>query len=835
MTAVISWYLIVMAFGWLAWPLAFRLLPGLADRGYSFSRALGLLLTGFVFWLLGSLGLLQNTVGGILFSALLVLGAGLWAYFGHFVQDDTLGEWLKSHWVVVATGEALFLIAFVGWAVVRAYNPDLSGTEKPMELAFLNGIRISETFPPHDPWLSGYAISYYYFGYVIVAMLADLSGVMTSVAFNLGIALLFALTLLGAYGLVYNLLAAPQEQEASLAGPQRPPLAAFGALLGPLFVGILGNLAGLLELLRSLRLLGLGFWNWLDIQDLSDPLDRVLWPPDQWRYWWWWRASRVIHDRTVAGVSIGLQPIDEFPFFSFLLGDMHPHVLALPFVMLALGLAFNLLAQRKQPSRVQLALYAICFGGLAFLNMWDLPIYLFVLVGALVLRRVRERGGFDLADIGRPLLTGLVILAGGVAAYLPWYISFSSQAGGILPNAIFPTRLHQFMVMFVPLFVVITWFCLDSAFRLRHRADWVTGGLAGVGLLIALVGLMFVLGAVAIRVEPLVRAFVVSSVGINVEGLSDQAVTAYIPEAVRSVIMHRLTHPLTALVLTALIALAASCLLSRPLPASPEEHDSQLKPPFSASIGFTLLLILTGALLTLGPEFVYLRDNFGQRLNTIFKFYYAAWVVWGIAAAYAAHVLLSRSQLVVRTVFAGVLIILTLSGLVYPVFAIAAKTGGFVRTADQPPPTLDGIDYIRLTYPGDYNGIRWLQENAEPDAVVLEAVGGAYSYYGRVSSATGLQTLIGWANHERQWRGELYSLLAGTREADANEIYTTNSVQRARDLLAYYNVTYVFVGSLERAIAPSGVYKFEHFLTPVYRDNEVVIYRADQPLVEVQP
>ncbi len=835
MTAVISWYLIVMAFGWLAWPLAFRLLPGLADRGYSFSRALGLLLTGFVFWLWGSLGLLQNTVGGILFSALLVLGASLWAYLGCSEQDDTLRRWLKSHWGVVVTGETLFLIAFAGWAVVRAYNPDLSGTEKPMELAFLNGIRISETFPPHDPWLSGYAISYYYFGYVIIAMLADLSGVMTSVAFNLGIALLFALTLLGAYGLVYNLLAAPQEQEASLAGPQRPPLAALGALLGPLFVGILGNLAGLLELLRSLRLLGLGFWNWLDIQDLSDPLDRVLWPPDQWRYWWWWRASRVIHDRTVAGVSIGLQPIDEFPFFSFLLGDMHPHVLALPFVMLALGLAFNLLAQRRQPSRVQLALYAICFGGLAFLNMWDLPIYLFVLVGALVLRRIRERGGFALADIGRPLLTGLVILAGGVAAYLPWYISFSSQAGGILPNAIFPTRLHQFMVMFAPLFVVVAWFCLDSAFRLRHRADWATGGLAGVGLLIALVGLMFVLGAVAIRVEPLVRAFVVSSVGINVEGLSDQAVTAYIPEAVRSVIMHRLTHPLTALVLTALIALAASCLLPRPLSASLEEDDSQLEPPFSASIGFTLLLILTGALLTLGPEFVYLRDNFGQRLNTIFKFYYAAWVVWGIAAAYAAQVLLSRSRPAVRTVFAGVLITLTLSGLVYPVFAIPAKTGGFVRTAGQPPPTLDGIDYIRLTYPGDYNGIRWLQENAEPDAVVLEAVGGAYSYYGRVSSATGLQTLIGWANHERQWRGELYSLLAGTREVDANEIYTTNSVQRARDLLAYYNVTYVFVGSLERAIAPGGVYKFEHFLTPVYRDSEVVIYRADQPLVEVQP
>jgi YYY domain-containing protein len=835
MTAVISWYLIVAAFGWLAWPLAFRLLPGLADRGYTLSRVLGLLLTGFTFWLLGSLGLLRNTVGGMLFSALPVLGASLWAYSGRPNRDDTLGKWLKSHLKLVFIAEALFLIAFAGWAVVRAYNPDLSGTEKPMELAFLNGIRLSETFPPHDPWLAGYAISYYYFGYVIIAMLADLSGVITSVAFNLGIALLFALTLLGAYGLIYNLLAAPQEQGAVLRGPQRLSLAPFSALLGPLCVGILGNLAGLLELLRSLRLLGPGFWDWLDIQDLSDPLDRVLWPPDQWRYWWWWRGSRVIHDRTVAGVSIGLQPIDEFPFFSFLLGDMHPHVLALPFVMLALGLAFNLLAQREQPSKAQLMLYAICFGGLAFLNTWDLPIYLFVLIGALVLRRVRERGSFDWADLGRPVLTGLVILVVGIAAYLPWYISFSSQAGGILPNAIFPTRLHQFLVMFAPFLIVIVWFVLDSVVRLHHRADWLAGVLVGAGLLIALVGLMVVLGASAIRVEPLVRAFVVSSVGINVEGLSDQAVVAYIPEAVRSIALHRLTHPLTALTLTALIVVVAACVLSRPLPVSPDESNGQPEPPFSASVGFALLLILTGALLTLGPEFVYLRDNFGQRLNTIFKFYYAAWVVWGIAAAYAAHVLLSRPRLAFRTAFAVVLTVLALSGLVYPIFAIPAKTGGFVRTADQPSPTLDGINYIRLTYPSDYNGIRWLQENADPDAIVLEAVGGAYSYYGRVSSATGLQTLIGWANHERQWRGELYSLLAGTREMDANEIYTTTSIQRAWDLLTRYDVTYVFVGSLERALAPNGIYKFDRFLTAVYRDGDVVIYRADLPLVEVQP
>jgi uncharacterized membrane protein len=133
----------------------------------------------------------------------------------------------------------------------------------------------------------------------------------------------------------------------------------------------------------------------------------------------------------------------------------------------------------------------------------------------------------------------------------------------------------------------------------------------------------------------------------------------------------------------------------------------------------------------------------------------------------------------------------------------------------------------------------WLRDNAEPGAVVLEAVGGAYSYYGRVSSATGLPTVIGWANHERQWRGPLYDSVAGTREQDVREMYSTQSYLRAQELLQKYGVTYVFVGSLERDEAyasPAGIQKFDRFLTAVYRSDGVTIYRADRPLTaEEQP
>jgi uncharacterized membrane protein len=178
------------------------------------------------------------------------------------------------------------------------------------------------------------------------------------------------------------------------------------------------------------------------------------------------------------------------------------------------------------------------------------------------------------------------------------------------------------------------------------------------------------------------------------------------------------------------------------------------------------------------------------------------------------------------------------AALVYPAFAIPTKMAPLARQASDPPPTLDGIDFIRIQNPGDYKGILWLQQNAPPGSVLLEAVGGAYSYYGRVSRSTGLPAVIGWANHEQQWRGSLFDQMAGGREASVREIYNTTSVARARTLLAQYHVAYVFVGSLERDpsyASPVGLAKFDQMLRTVYKDSDVTIYFVDQTQNEAQP
>ncbi len=203
MIDVLWWYLVVSIAGWLTLPLAQRLLRFLPDRGFTLARPLALLGWGYLFWLLTYLGVLQNDIGGVLLALTLLVVISFVVGKGR-VTD--LWSWIKEHKRVVITSEVLFLLAFAVWAFVRAANPDVNYTEKPMELAFINSILRSPGFPPNDPWLSGYAISYYYFGYVMVAMLVHVTGTATSVAFNLAIAMWFALTALAAYGIVYNLV-----------------------------------------------------------------------------------------------------------------------------------------------------------------------------------------------------------------------------------------------------------------------------------------------------------------------------------------------------------------------------------------------------------------------------------------------------------------------------------------------------------------------------------------------------------------------------------------------------------------------------------------------------
>jgi uncharacterized membrane protein len=157
-----SWYLITQLITLATLPLTLRLFANLADRGYAFAKSLGILLVGFVLWLGTSYGLLRNETGGA-WLALLIVGAVSVAVGKEAGGNSRFAR--HNSWRYIVAIETLFLLAFAAWAYVRAYDPAANHTEKPMDLMFMNSIWVSPTYLPQDAWLSGYAISYYYFGY----------------------------------------------------------------------------------------------------------------------------------------------------------------------------------------------------------------------------------------------------------------------------------------------------------------------------------------------------------------------------------------------------------------------------------------------------------------------------------------------------------------------------------------------------------------------------------------------------------------------------------------------------------------------------------------------
>ena len=146
--AILSWWLLTVAAGIAVFPILFRLARGLPSRGYALARAAGLLISGYVFWILNILGVFRNDSGNAMLSALMVLAVGVIGYFS-WRDREPLIPWLRKHWRLILTTEAVFGLAFFAWALVRAANPNLTGTEKPMEMAFLAAVRRSSSFPPN--------------------------------------------------------------------------------------------------------------------------------------------------------------------------------------------------------------------------------------------------------------------------------------------------------------------------------------------------------------------------------------------------------------------------------------------------------------------------------------------------------------------------------------------------------------------------------------------------------------------------------------------------------------------------------------------------------------
>jgi len=835
---LVIWYLFIFVLGLAIYPLTRLVMPGLADKGYPLSRALGLILFGYLAWLAGSAGIPYTRLSIALVFGLIVIVGALLAYYQ---RAELRAEWQtrRKYFLLI---EGLFLIFFLLDLVIRIGNPDLwhpaKGGERPMDFSYFNAVIKSTVFPPYDPWFAGGHLNYYYYGFVLVGTPVKLLGIVPSIAYNFILPTLFAIVGVCAFSLGWNLVTrdeggrrkvedevpvsseieVPVANEAEMPTssqveipkaehlPKRSSREAFtlhpssliGGLAATFLTILLGNLGTIQLVYQKLQELGAAGtfswdesipvfqrWTWA-IQGFMSTLKGNSLPmgPGEW----YWNPSRVIPP------GGGGNEITEFPLFTFIYSDLHAHMIAIPLALLALSWAFAVVAGRAKWRNPLAAGAGILVGALIIGSFYPANLsdtYTYLLLGIIAI----GYAVFRYADTSSLVRRIALSLGAAIALYLlsnilyEPYRAWYSQAYSALDPWKGPfTPIWSYLTHWlVFLFIVVSWMAWETHEWMASTPVSALRKLKPYQLLIE--------GALVVLVLALL---VLQYTGTSVGWIA-------LP-----------------------IAAWAAVLL--------------LRPDLTDAKRFVLFLIGTALLITIVVEVVVVSGDIGRQ-NTIFKFYMQSWMMLAASAGAALTWTLPAffKWLPGWRLFWQTAMILLISGAA--LFTVSGTAGKIRdRWIIEAPRTIDSMTFMnyahyddfgqRLDLSEDYRAIRWMQDNVAGSPVIVEANCPEYRWCTRFTIYTGLPGVVGWNWHQRQQR-VFMSMWVEDRVVDVGNFYNNMDVEVAREFIEEYDVRYIVVGQLERAAyTPEGIVKFETFKgqywREVYSDGSTVIYEVIQ-------
>ncbi len=780
-------------------PIGLSVFSRLPDKGYLLTKMLALLMLAFILFTVSSLHIMPFTRATIwltLLALALVSSAIVWRRRPAFLAL------LKENWQRFLFFEAIFLIAFFSFYMVRLANPDLwhpyLGGEKPMDFAYLNAVIKSTYMPAYDPWFAGGFLNYYYFGQFQIATLMKWIGVLPSVSYNLAVATWFALMAGGVFSVAYNLASltlARQPAKKDWKGFLLISLAGFMAIV---FVLVIGNLDGVIQVIRNF------------INDDSKTFD-------------FWGSTRAIHSDP-PGFEI-----TEFPYFTFLFGDLHAHMISLPLTTLTLGLCVTLIAGASHATRrerlVTIFFLALLMGALRATNSWDSVTYLLVVVLSVAIAEFLRTPHLIWQSIARSVLISIAIFAISYVLFLPFNQKFENFYAEVHPSEWRTPIKDYFVIHGLFLFTVLIFLASMLVLRfvepVRTKLKW----WGPKNTLLSILG--------SLRDNAHNKAVIFFLLWLSLGSIAYFVYQGYT----------------TAIMLSTLVLVICVAFL-----AEAHSHDQ--------GKGMRLLvyvMLSTALALGIGVEVVVLDGDI-NRLNTVFKLYLQAWVLFGIVAAFAAWSLLFAPgtsllrQPWAKAAFAIPLTLLVLSGGVYTVM------GGKMRLANRFDTNVglnrDGMAYMDLAryndgesgdmqLASDKLGIQWLQDNVKGSPVILEAVPqerSEYKWYSRVSIYTGLPGLMGWNWHQTQQRAASGDIsgrpeVARTlqemrlRQQEGAQIFQTLDKELSMRLIEKYRIKYIYVGQLETsAYTNASLAKFDEMasgkLRMVYFNPGVKIYEV---------
>ena len=456
-----TWYLLAAVLGCVGMAVTGRLFRSFEDKGWMFSKVVSITITGFLTWLLVSVRILKFTTAACVGIALVY---GIVCILAYEKQRRNGYECLPIDRLdLVYIEEILFFAAFLLWTYLAGFHPAAHGTEKFMDYGFMEAMMRSKTLPATDLWYSQGKINYYYGGQYFAVFLTKLSGTQVELTYNLMRTFVagFAFTL--PFSLVHQMTTDLQGRKVIGWKKQLPTFAGFLA-------GLAVSIAGNMHYVVYAQILPL-------IQKLKGEEVSGYWFPDATRYIGF---NPDVPDKT----------IHEFPCYSFVLGDLHAHVVNIMFVLLLLGLLYawtkkvrnttpsvEKLGRRKfwmkQLLMPQILAAAMLLGMFHWTNYWDFVIYYVVTGGTVLFMNIICLKGDIRRILAVTIAQAIEIFAIATVIILPFTLQFTTMVQGVrlAQNHSLP---HQLLILWglptILTLVFVISLIIEKLKKLEHKS-----------------------------------------------------------------------------------------------------------------------------------------------------------------------------------------------------------------------------------------------------------------------------------------------------------------------------------------------------------------------------
>lgn len=442
------WWATLLILGVVVVPLTHMLFKKFSDCGWIFSKSIGLAFGAWLMWFLSSIKVLKFNQMSCMIVCGLLLGLNVLLYFFFYKKKGEKIEVKLSHVNEILFTEILFLGMFLFWTYLRGCNPSAYGTEKFMDFGFMKIMERSDYMPPQDLWLSGVDLNYYYVGQFVCTFVSKLSGIGVEYGYNLALMTIASLAVALVYSLVRNCFGELTFEK--IKNNRIPSIIA--GLISAVAVVFAGNVHYIIYgLLKP----------WL--QEFTGVEVTSYWFPDATRYIGY---NPDVPDKT----------IHEFPCYSFVLGDLHAHVINIIFVLTVLGILFawllyrkDLIKNNKEYSLVQevfmphILVIGFFIGFFHTTNFWDYPIY-FVVSGAVILFSNIVLCKLDKNTWIMTAIQGVLVFALGTIVCLPFTLSFN-QISTEIKFCDKHTPLYQLAILWGLQFLVVVVYIVNMIFR----------------------------------------------------------------------------------------------------------------------------------------------------------------------------------------------------------------------------------------------------------------------------------------------------------------------------------------------------------------------------------